>query len=178
MKDNQNIRQKNNVEKKEINKNIKETLTKEETDKLDGILNNYKDQKGVLINILHEVQDSFGFLPRKVQIYIAEKTGIPFSEIYGVVSFYSLFSMRARGKYTIEVCMGTACYVKGAEKILNTLKKELKIEPGEITEDGLFTIETTRCKGICHKAPVIGIGEDVYENFNMDDLSKILEKYE
>ena len=177
MKDKQNLKVKYSREKiKEKSK--EDSLNDEEKDKLNEIINRYNEQKGALINILHEAQDYFGYLPRVAQIYIAERTGIPFSEVYGVVSFYSLFSMKKRGKYTIEVCIGTACYVKGAEKILKILKKELDIEPGEISDDGRFTIETTRCKGVCHKAPIIGIGEDTYENVDVNNLMEILEKYE
>ena len=141
------------------------------------IRDRYRDKKGVLINILHETQNYFGFLPRGIQIYIAKKTGIPFSEVYGVVSFYSLFSLKKSGKYTIEVCTGTACYVKGSKEILKKLKEILDVNPGEISDDGLFNIEIARCKGICHKAPVISIGEDIYENVKIDNLEEILNKY-
>jgi NADH:ubiquinone oxidoreductase subunit E len=131
-----------------------------------------------LITVLHQAQKIFGHLPREVQIYIAEKMGIPFPEVYGVVSFYSLFSMKPRGKYTIEVCMGTACYVKGAQHILEQLKKELNVQPGEITPDRRFTIETTRCKGACSLAPIIAIGKDIYSKVKPEMTKDILNNYE
>ncbi|AZR73228.1 hypothetical protein BBF96_07420 [Anoxybacter fermentans] len=146
-------------------------------DQLDKVIHEYKDKEGTLITILHQAQKIFGYLPREVQIYIAEHLGIPFPEVYGVVSFYSMFSMEPRGKYTIEVCMGTACYVKGAQQILDKLKEKLHIEPGQTTEDGKFTIETTRCLGACSLAPVISIDRDVYGNLTPDKISNILQKY-
>ena len=153
----------------------------EENDKyqeLKSIIQENKDKEGALITVLHQAQKIFGHLPRDVQIYIAKSLGIPFPEVYGVVSFYSLFNMEKRGKYTIEVCMGTACYVKGGEEILNILKDELEIEPGEITEDGKFTIETTRCKGACSLAPIVAIGDDIHSHVKPDEIIDILNQYE
>ncbi|MFW5991860.1 MAG: NAD(P)H-dependent oxidoreductase subunit E [Halanaerobiaceae bacterium] len=146
--------------------------------KLDEIIREFKDKEGSLITILHQAQNIFGHLPREVQIYVARSLGIPFPEVYGVVSFYSLFTMKKRGKYTIEVCMGTACYVKGVKEILEKIKEELGIEPGEVSDDGRFTIETTRCKGACSLAPVIAIGEDIHGKISPEDIPEILNKYE
>lgn len=146
--------------------------------KLDEIIREFKDKEGTLITVLHQAQNIFGYLPREVQIYIAKSLGIPLPEVYGVVSFYSLFSMKPRGKYTIEVCIGTACYVKGIEDILEKIKDELGIEPGEVSDDGRFTIETTRCKGACSLAPVIAIGEDIHGKITADEIPDILDKYE
>lgn len=145
---------------------------------LDKVIAQYEDTEGTLITVLHRAQKIFGYLPREIQIYIANRLGIPLPEVYGVVSFYSLFSTKPRGKYTIEVCLGTACYVKGAEKILEKLKEELKIEPGEISEDGRFTIETTRCLGACSLAPIISIGDDVHGKVSPDQVNEILNKYQ
>lgn len=146
-------------------------------DELDQVIAEYEDKEGTLITILHQAQKIFGYLPREVQIYVAERLGIPFPEVYGVVSFYSLFSMKPRGKFTIEVCMGTACYVKGAQEILDTLKEELGIEPGETTEDGLFTIESTRCLGACSLAPVISIGEKMHGHLTPEKVKEVLKEY-
>ncbi len=144
---------------------------------LDLVIEKSRNKNGSIIEILHNAQEIFSYIPREVQIYIAEKMGKPFSEIYGIVSFYSLFTMKLRGKYTIEICMGTACYVKGAEEILNKLKNKLDIEPGEISQDGKFTIETTRCIGACSLAPVVTINGDVYSKVNPDEIEGILDKY-
>lgn len=149
----------------------------ERYEKLDLVLAEYEDAKGALITVLHRAQKIFGHLPREVQIYVAERLGLPFAEVYGVVSFYSLFSVEPRGEYTIEVCLGTACYVKGAQKILQKLKAELGIEPGEISDDGKFTIETTRCLGACSLAPIIKVGDDVHGNITPEEIPSILKKY-
>ena len=128
-----------------------------------------------MIKILHEAQKIFGYLSREVLIYTAKDLGVPFAEVYGVVSFYSLFSMKPRGEKTIEICMGTACYVKGAEEILDEFKKELDIEPGEISEDGQYTIETTRCVGACSLAPVVSVDEKVYSKVTPEEVKSIIE---
>ena len=146
-------------------------------DELNKVIREFKDKEGSLITILHQAQKIFGFLPKEVQIRIAKSLGIPLAEVYGVISFYSLFTMKKRGKYTIEVCTGTACYVKGCEEVLDKLKQRLAIEPGEVSEDGKFTIETTRCVGACSLAPVVTIGEDTYSKVKSEDIDKILEKY-
>lgn len=145
--------------------------------KIDQLIDENKNEEGSLIKLLHQTQELNGYLPRDILIYIAENTGIPFAEIYGVVSFYSLFSMKPGGKYRIEVCMGTACYVKGSEKILNKLKKTLNVEPGDVTDDGLFVIETTRCRGACSLAPVLAINDDIYGGVTVDEIENILDRY-
>ncbi len=150
---------------------------KEKFKKLDKIINKYKSQEGMLIRILQKAQEEFGYLPIKVQSYISEKLNIPVSKINGVVSFYSLFSEEPTGKYTIGVCLGTACYVKGANEILEAIKDELQIDVGETTMDGLFTLKATRCIGACGLAPVVTINEDVYGRLNPSDIPAILYKY-
>lgn len=149
----------------------------EKYEKLDLVLDEYEDVEGSLVTVLHQAQKIFGHLSRDVQIYVAERLGVPFAEVYGVVSFYSLFTVQPRGEYTIEVCMGTACYVKGSGKILEKLKSQLGIEPGETTEDGKYTLETTRCLGACSLAPIIKIGDDVHGNITAEQISEILTKY-
>lgn len=162
----------------QVTEEIKELSEDEKFAKLDEIIDKNQGQEGILINVLHQAQQIFGHLSRKIQVHIAEGLDIPFSKVYAVVSFYSLFSTEVRGKYTIEVCTGTACYVKGAEDILEQFKTELEIEPGETTEDGLFTLETTRCIGACGMAPVIKVGDDTHGRLEEDQVSDLLSKYE
>lgn len=149
----------------------------EQYKKLDDIILKYKDSNGMLINILKKAQDTFGYLPMKVQSYISEKLDIPISTINGVVSFYSLFSQEQTGKYTIGVCLGTACYVKGASDIIEAIKEELGLDVGETTSNHLFTLKATRCIGACGLAPVITINDDVYGRLSPSDIPSIIHKY-
>lgn len=141
---------------------------------LDKVIEAHKDEKGSLINVLHKAQGIFGYLPEEVQAYVAEKMNVPLSEIYGVVTFYALFTMMPKGKYTFNVCLGTACYVKGAGKLMERLQEELGISVGETTEDGLFTIEGCRCLGACGLAPVIMINDKVYDHLVEDDIPRLI----
>ncbi len=150
---------------------------KEKYRQLDKIIDRYREQEGMLIRILQKAQEAFGYLPVKVQSYISDRLNIPISTVNGVVSFYSLFSQEPRGKYTISVCMGTACYVKGSQEILEAVKKELQIGVGETSLDKLFTIEVTRCIGACGLAPVITINDEVFGRLTPDDIPGILHKY-
>ena len=145
--------------------------------KLDLVLEEYKDEDGMLIRILQKTQDIFGYLPAEVQTYISMKLSIPISTINGVVSFYSLFSQEPQGKYTIGVCLGTACYVKGSTDILDAIKKELQIDVNETSLDMLFTLKATRCIGACGLAPVITVNEEVYGRLSPADVPSILYKY-
>ena len=149
----------------------------EKYQKLDEILQEYKGVQGGLIPVLHQAQLLFGYLPHDVLVRIAEELGLPLSEIYGVSSFYSFFSLKPRGKYTVSVCMGTACYVKGAPALLEKIKETLQVEDGETTKDGLFTLDTTRCVGACGLAPVLTIGDDVYGRVTPDKVPEIFERY-
>lgn len=124
---------------------------------LEEILNVYKQDKDNLIQILNDVQEHYGYIPTSAQMRISQYLNIPFAEVYGVVTFYSRFTLKPKGKYNIAVCLGTACYVKGSEKILDRLKERLKIEPGDTTPDGKFSIEETRCIGACGLAPVFTV---------------------
>jgi NADH-quinone oxidoreductase E subunit len=144
---------------------------------IDRVLEKHKGQEGALIPILHQVQQELGYLPEDVQAYIAEKLGVPLSEIYGVVSFYSLFSTVPKGKYRIAVCMGTACYVKGSGIILEELEKQLDIKVGETTKDGEFTLEACRCLGACGLAPVLVVNDHVHGRLTKDDVTTIINKY-
>jgi len=147
-------------------------------EKLHEIITERKETPGSLIMVLHEAQQLFGYLPEDVIQIVAEGLDIPASEVYGVVTFYSLFSLKPRGKHKISVCMGTACYVKGAAQVVTELEKQLKVKPTETTEDGRFTIEVTRCIGACGLAPVMTINDDVYGRLTPSKIAEILAKYE
>lgn len=146
--------------------------------KLQEIIEKYKDTRGALIPVLHEAQEVYGYLPIDVQKKISEGLNVPLSEIYGVVTFYTQFSLNPKGKYKISVCMGTACYVKGSGQILDKFKEKLGLEVGECSEDGVFSLEACRCIGACGLAPVITINEDVYGRLVPDDIEGILKKYQ
>lgn len=150
----------------------------ENAKKLDAIIEKYKDTRGALIPVLHEAQEVYGYLPLEVQRVIAEKLDIPLAEVYGVVSFYTQFSINPKGKYQINVCMGTACYVKGANEILDKFRTRLSIDVGECTEDQKFSLDACRCIGACGLAPVITINDDVYGKLTADDVDDIIAKYE
>jgi NADH-quinone oxidoreductase subunit E/NADP-reducing hydrogenase subunit HndA len=138
-----------------------------------------KDLRNPLIEILRIAQDIFGYLPIEVQEFIAEKMNIPASKIYGVVTFYNYFSMTPRGKYTLNVCTGTACFVKGAPRLIQMLSDELQVEMGGTTKDGRFTMSAVRCVGACSLAPVFVIGEDTYGRIDSrDKIKEILSRYE
>jgi len=145
--------------------------------KLNEIIEKYKNTKGALVPVLHEAEEVYGYLPLEVQKKIAEGLNIPLAEVYGVVTFYTQFSLNPKGKYKIQVCMGTACYVKGSGAILEKLKEKLEIDVGECTSDGKFSLEACRCIGACGLAPVIMINDDVYGRLVPDDIEGIIEKY-
>ncbi|MGL5544380.1 MAG: NAD(P)H-dependent oxidoreductase subunit E [Cetobacterium sp.] len=152
-------------------------LKKEMYDELKKYIAEVKEKNGALITVLHKGQEIFGYLPQEVQEFIAKELELPIAKVYGVVSFYHFFSMVPKGKYPVSVCMGTACYVRGAEKVLNSIRNYLGIDVGETTEDGLFSIDALRCVGACGLAPVVLIGKDVYGKEDVKDMKKILEKY-
>lgn len=152
-------------------------IKKESFQKLEDFINSLPEKKGSLIGVLHKAQEIFGYLPSEVQEFVAEKLELPISKVYGVVSFYHFFTMIPKGKYPISVCMGTACYVRGAEKVLNDIKDFLKIEVGETTVNGLFSLDCLRCVGACGLAPVVVIGKDVYGKEKVKDIQKILMEY-
>ena len=151
--------------------------TKEQDEKLFEVIAKYKDTQGALIPVLHEAQEIFGYLPLEVQKKISEGLGVPMSEIYGVVTFYTQFSINPKGKYKIGVCLGTACYVKGSGDIIEKIKEILGIDVGECTPDGKFSLDATRCIGACGLAPVLTVNDDVYGRLVVDDVPGILAKY-
>lgn len=146
-------------------------------EELKEFIENLDETKGELITVLHKAQEIFGYLPMEVQEFISENTNIPISEIYGVITFYSFFTTTPKGEYPISVCMGTACYVNGAEKILNEIQRELGIKVGETTTDGRFSLDVLRCIGACGMAPVILIGKKTYGRVKADEVKNILKEY-
>ncbi|QQY79631.1 NADH-quinone oxidoreductase subunit E/NADP-reducing hydrogenase subunit HndA [Keratinibaculum paraultunense] len=136
-----------------------------------------KGKQGALMAVLHKAQDQFGYLPKEILNVISEELKIPLSEIYGVVTFYSRFSLIPKGENQISVCLGTACYVKGAQKILDKVEEELGITVGGTTPDRKFSISDTRCLGACGLAPVLVVNEDVYGRLKPEDVKEVLDKY-
>jgi len=147
-------------------------------EKVKDITKKFKVMKGALIPVLHEVQKIFGYLPEQALQIVSEELNIPMSEIYGVSTFYSQFTLEPKGEHIIRVCLGTACYVKGSQGILNRLSQELNVEVGKTTADGKFTLEATRCLGACGLAPVMTIDEKVYGRVTLDDIRRILDEYD
>lgn len=143
-----------------------------------SICDKYGNDPGELINILHEAQHLLGCLPEDVQRVIARKLNIPVSKVYGVVTFYTFFTMSPKGKHPISVCLGTACYVRGSEKLLEEFKRVLGIDVGETTPDGKFSLDCLRCVGACGLAPVVMIGEKVYGRLQPESVKKIIEELE
>ena len=154
-----------------------EVLNKENLGRLDALIAAHKDAKGSLMPILNESQKIFGCIPFEVQQKISETLGIPVAEIYGVITFYSHFSLEPKGKNIANVCMGTACYVKNAERILDEMSKETGAEVGKVSADGRFTLEATRCIGACGLAPVMTVNKDVYSHLTVDQVAAIVAKY-
>lgn len=142
-----------------------------------AICDKYIGEKTPLIMILSDIQKEFGYVPLEVQEIVSERTGISVAEIYGVVTFYSFFSLKPKGKYVIGVCLGTACYVKGAQQIIDQFSEILGIQPGETTEDGLFTIDALRCIGACAAAPAVTINGKIYARVNVKDIAGIVAEY-
>ena len=151
--------------------------TAEQEAQLRAMVDQLKDTKGALMPIMQKAQDIYGYLPIEVQTIISDMTGIPLEKIYGVATFYSQFSLYPKGQYTISVCLGTACYVKGSGDVFEKLKQILGIEDGQCTADGKFSLEACRCIGACGLAPVMTINDDVYGRLTVEELPAILEKY-
>lgn len=145
--------------------------------RVEEIISEYKNENTPLMMILSKVQNEYGYIPFEVQEIISEKTGIPVAEIYGVVTFYSFFSLKPKGKFVIGVCLGTACYVKGAQQVCDKFSEILGIKPGETTEDGLFTIDSLRCIGACGIAPAVSINGKVYPKMSVNQVQVIIDEY-
>ena len=145
--------------------------------KIKDVCRSFGNRSGELINILHKTQEAFGYLPIEVQQVIAKELNIPVAKVYGVVTFYSFFTMKPKGLHPISVCMGTACYVRGAEKIVDALKEVLDIDVGGVTNDGKFSLNCLRCVGACGLAPVMMIGDKVYGRIEPKEVKGILDSY-
>lgn len=162
----------------ESNEKCKNCMEEKTVKELEKILSVYSNDKSNLIQILNEVQEKFGYVPTIAQEEIAKYLGIEVAEVYGVVTFYSRFTLKPKGKYAISVCMGTACFVKGGEQILDRVKQKLGIEEGQTTEDGKFSIDATRCIGACGLAPVFTVNEEVYGKATPQLVDKVIKEYE
>lgn len=163
-------------------KAVQKEVPQEETiefiaEKLEDIIKKYRNKPGSLIPVLQEAQEAIGYLPPVVQRYIAKGLNIPVSEVHGVVSFYSFFSMKPKGKHNVRVCLGTACYVKGAEEILRKFKEKLNVDVGEVTRDRLFSLESVRCLGACGLAPVVVVDKETFGAVSQAKVDEILAHY-
>ena len=144
---------------------------------INEICDRYKDETTPLMMILSDIQKEYGYIPLEVQELVSELTGISVAEIYGVVTFYSFFSLKPKGKNVVGCCLGTACYVKGAQQIIDKFSEILKIKPGDTTEDGLFTLDALRCIGACGIAPAVQINGQVYPKMSVDKVAPLIEQY-
>ena len=157
------------MEEKCVNQKV-ETETKE-------ILKKYPKERSRLIAILNDIQEKYGYIPKHAQMVISSELSIPMAEIYGVITFYSRFTLAPKGKYNISICLGTACYVKGSQKLLDRAKERLKIEPGQVTPDGKFSIDDVRCVGACGLAPVFMVNDEVYGNATVKQFDEVIDQY-
>ena len=151
--------------------------TEEQEKELKAFIAAEKGVKGCLMPIMHKANEIYGYLPAEVQTMIADELDIPLAEVYGVATFYSQFSLKPKGKHRISICLGTACYVKGADKILDAVEKELRISCGELTPDRKFSLDSCRCVGACGLAPVMIVDDEVYGRLTAKDVKGVLDKY-
>jgi len=159
------------------NKTVPFAGTKEQEAALLKVIADHKGDKGALMPILQKAQDIYGYLPIEVQTIISNEMNVPLEKIYGIVTFYSQFSLSPKGKYNVSVCLGTACYVKGSGDIFSKIQEMLGIADGDCTPDGKFSLESCRCIGACGLAPVLTVNDDVYGKLTVDDLDGIIAKY-
>lgn len=157
---------------------IKIELRQEDIEKIREICGSFGKDPQELINVLHKCQEHFGYLPAEVQEVVSNELDLPVAKIYGVVTFYSFFTMTPKGRHPVSICMGTACYVRGAEKVLDEFKKELGLQVGQTTKDGKFSLSNLRCVGACGLAPVVLVGDKTYGRVAPDDVRNILREYE
>ena len=156
---------------------VENCVIKKLKDETKEIIKKYPKERNQLIAILNDIQEKYGYIPKQSQITISEELLIPMAEIYGVITFYSRFTLAPKGKYNISICLGTACYVKGSQKILDRARERLKIEAGEVTEDGKFSIDDVRCVGACGLAPVFMVNDEVYGNATVKQFDEVIDKY-
>ncbi len=160
----------------ENDKNICNCNQKDEF--IENLFNEYLPIKDNLTQMLNEIQEHYGYIPEKAQRDLSEFLNVPYAEIYGVIKFYSRFTLKPKGKYNISVCLGNSCYAKGSQRIMDRLKDRLKIEPGETTKNGLFSIEETRCFGACGLAPVFAVNGEIYGKATVKKLDEVLDDLE
>jgi len=156
---------------------FKTELTEKTVEQIKDICASFGNKEGELINVLHQVQEKLGYLPAEVQEVIAKELNIPVAKVYGVVTFYSFFTMKPQGEHPISVCLGTACYVRGAEQVLDEFKRQLKIDVGQTTVDGKFSLSNLRCVGACGLSPVVMVGKRVFGRVSPQQVSKIIAEY-
>jgi NADH-quinone oxidoreductase subunit E/NADP-reducing hydrogenase subunit HndA len=156
---------------------VKVELRKDQIEKIHSFCDAFNNVHGELINVLHKTQSEFGYLPAEVQEVIADRMGLPVAKVFGVVTFYSFFTMIPKGEFPISICTGTACYVRGAENVLAEFKKQLNIEVGETSADGKFSLSCLRCVGACGLAPVVLVGDKTYGRVAPDDVKEIISEY-
>lgn len=156
---------------------IKVKLKEKDLNKIKEICKSFNNEEGELINVLHKTQEHFGYLPAEIQEAVAQELNMSVAKVYGVVTFYSFFTMLPKGKYPISICTGTACYVRGADNVLQEFKRQLDIEVGETTEDGKYSLSCLRCVGACGLAPVVLVGDKTYGRVSPEGVKEILEEY-
>ncbi|XMB86204.1 NAD(P)H-dependent oxidoreductase subunit E [Mycoplasmatota bacterium WC44] len=161
----------------EVKKPVSDELPLEKFNELDQFINGLNTTKGALIQVLHKAQNIFGYLPSDLQLYVARKLGLSGAEVSGVVTFYSYFTTKPQGKHVIGCCTGTACFVKGADNLMDSLKGNLNVQANEITDDGMFTLKDVRCIGACGLAPVVVVDEDVHGKLRVDQIEDMLNQY-
>jgi len=161
-----------------VSDELLEEFSQEQLQQVDAIIEKYKGKPGALIPVLEEIQGVLGYLPHEIQRRVAQGLNLPQSQVFGVVTFYSFFTMVPRGRHTIRVCMGTACYVRGGKRNLDRLAQDLGIDAGDTTPDRRFSLETIRCLGACGLAPVIVVDEDTYKQVKERKVRAMLEQYE
>jgi NADH-quinone oxidoreductase subunit E len=166
------------VRQAEVSNELLEEFSQEQLQQVDAIIEKYRGKPGSLIPVLEEAQGVLGYLPHEIQHHIAQGLNLPQSQVFGVVTFYSFFTMVPRGRHTIRLCLGTACYVRGGKKNLDRIVQELGIDAGDTTPDRRFSLETIRCLGACGLAPVIVIDEDTYKQVKAQKIHAMLERYE
>ncbi len=157
--------------------NIKVKVKEKDLKKIQEICKSFNNQPGELINVLHKTQEHFGYLPAEIQEVVAQELNMSVAKVYGVVTFYSFFTMLPKGKYPISICTGTACYVRGADNVLQEFKRQLEIEVGETTDDGKYSLSCLRCVGACGLAPVVLVGEKTYGRVSPEGVKAILDEY-
>ncbi len=157
---------------------VKIVLKQDQIDEIKAICKAFCNDEGELINVLHKTQSYFGYLPAEVQEVIAHELKMSVAKVFGVVTFYSFFTMKPKGAHPISICMGTACYVRGSEKVLDEFKRQLKITVGETTGDGKFSLSSLRCVGACGLAPVVMVGEKIYGRVSTEDVKRIVAEYQ